>query len=116
VLPCSFQHGTYRAQAATPGPRHMRFLDDDAVANLVVVSTVPDDEEGRHRPEWEGSEMVAATLVQFPTPYVAGHDDRWDENAAFIAYARTDVPRLVAGVRRLRALLENPHHDDGRSC
>ncbi|MGV9384267.1 hypothetical protein ACWDRB_51210 [Nonomuraea sp. NPDC003707] len=31
--------------------------------------------------------MVAATLVQFPKPYIADPDDRWDENAAFIARA-----------------------------
>jgi hypothetical protein len=105
-----------RAESATPGPWYVRFLDDDAAANLVAVSTMPDDGEGRRWPEWEDRELVAATLVQFPTPYVAGPDDRWDENAAFIAHARSDVPRLIAEVRRLRALLENQRHDDGRSC
>ncbi|MEV4159250.1 hypothetical protein [Nonomuraea dietziae] len=108
-----------RAQAATPGPWHVRFLDDDAAANLVAVSTVPDTGGGERWPEWDNSEMVAATLVQFPKPYVASPDDRWDENAAFIAHARSDVPRLLAEVRRLRALLESAHHDDaddGRSC
>src|SRR4051794_37613525 len=85
-----------RAQAATPGPWHVRFLDDDAAANLVAVSTVPDTGRGERWPAWDDTEMVAATLVQFPKPYVAGPDDRWDENAVFIAHARSDVPRLLA--------------------
>ncbi|MGV9302516.1 hypothetical protein ACWDLG_04000 [Nonomuraea sp. NPDC003727] len=108
-----------RAQAATPGPWYVRFLDDDAAANLVAVSTVPDVGEGKRWPAWNGSEVVAATLVQFPRPYVAGPDDRWDENATFIAHARSDIPRLLAEVHRLRALLGSVHHegaDDGQSC
>ncbi|MGW5688385.1 hypothetical protein [Nonomuraea sp. NPDC003754] len=108
-----------RAQAATPGPWYVRFLDDDAAANLVAISTMPDAGGGERWPAWNGSEMVAATLVQFPRPYVAGPDDRWDENATFIAHARSDVPRLLAEIRRLRTLLESTHRDDaddGRSC
>lgn len=108
-----------RAQVATPGPWHVRFLDDDAAVNLVAVSIVPDTGRGERWPAWDDTEMVAATLVQFPKPYVAGPDDCWDENAAFIAHARSDVPRLLAEIRRLRALLESTHHDDaddGQSC
>ncbi|WP_433513647.1 hypothetical protein ACQP2T_60525 [Nonomuraea sp. CA-143628] len=101
-----------RTQAATPGPWYVRFLDDAYAANLVAVGTAPDT--GRHErwPRWHGNELVAATLIQSPEPYVVGSDDRWDENAAFMAHARSDVPRLLAEVRRLRALLGNPHRDD----
>ncbi|MBG0819589.1 hypothetical protein HS048_02295 [Planomonospora sp. ID91781] len=101
-----------RAQAATPGPWHARFLDDVHAANLVAVSTTPDVKRGCRWPEWDGSELVAATLVQFPEPYVTGPDDRWDANAVFIAHARSDVPRLLAEVRRLRALLDEARHGD----
>ncbi|GIH07198.1 hypothetical protein Rhe02_52650 [Rhizocola hellebori] len=31
-------------------------------------------------------------------------DDRWEQNAALIAVARSAVPRLIAEVRRLRRL------------
>jgi len=49
--------------------------------------------------------MVAATLVQQPC-HVDVADERWDENARFIANARQDVPRLIAEIRRLRRLLD----------
>jgi hypothetical protein len=39
--------------------------------------------------------------VQQPR-YVDLADGRWDENARFIAHARSDIPRLVAEIRRLR--------------
>ncbi|MEU2777495.1 hypothetical protein ABZ646_32530 [Streptomyces sp. NPDC007162] len=41
-------------------------------------------------------------------------DERWDENAAFIAMAREAVPRLVQEVRRLRELLEAADVDTDR--
>jgi hypothetical protein len=91
-------------EAATPGPWYVRFLDDDHAMNLVTVSTVPDAGRGERRPDFDHREVVAATLVQEPR-YVDVGDERWDENAQFIATARRDVPRLVAEVRRLRRLL-----------
>jgi len=30
-------------------------------------------------------------------------DERWDQNATFIASARADIPRLLSEVRRLRS-------------
>ncbi|MFE0131973.1 hypothetical protein ACFWY6_10410 [Streptomyces sp. NPDC059037] len=93
------------AAAATPGPWHMRQLDDDHAMSLVAVSTVPDTGRGERWPGFDHGEIVAATLVQQPR-YVDAADGRWDENARFIARARQDVPRLVAEVRRLRRLLE----------
>lgn len=94
-----------RASAATPGRWYVRQLDDDHAMGLVAVSTVPDTGLGERWPEFEHSELVAATLVQHPR-YVDGADERWDENAHFIAHARDDVPRLVAEIRRLRQLLD----------
>jgi hypothetical protein len=72
--------------------------------NLVAVSTVPDLGNSKYRPHFDHGEIVAATLVQAPR-YVDVADERWDENALFIANAREDVPRLLAEIRRLRALL-----------
>ncbi len=91
--------------AATPGPWYVRELDDDHAMCLVAVSTVPDTGLGERWPDFDRHEIVAATLVQQPR-YVGVGDERWDENAAFIAGARQDVPRLVAEVRRLNRLLE----------
>ena len=48
--------------------------------------------------------MVAATLVQHPR-FIDIADERWDQNADFIANARTDIPRLIADIKRLRELL-----------
>ncbi|GIJ77038.1 hypothetical protein [Micromonospora phaseoli] len=90
--------------AATPGPWFVRLLDDDHAMSLVAVSVVPGDGRGARWPDFDHREIVAATLVQQPR-YVDAGDERWDENAAFIAMARDAVPRLVAEVRRLRAQL-----------
>ncbi|MEV0374509.1 hypothetical protein AB0I10_32785 [Streptomyces sp. NPDC050636] len=49
--------------------------------------------------------MVAATLIQHPR-YIDVADERWDENAEFIAHAREDVPRLLAEITRLRRLID----------
>jgi hypothetical protein len=73
--------------------------------SLVAVSTSPDTGLGERwlRPDYE--EIVALTLAQDPR-YATTDDGLWEQNARFIANARHDVPRLVAEVRRLRALLE----------
>jgi hypothetical protein len=89
------------AQAATPGPWHVRDLDDDDAMSLVAVSTVPDTGRGERWPGFDHHEIIAATLVQQPR-YVDVADELWDENAAFIAAARQAVPRLITEIRRLR--------------
>lgn len=93
------------AAAATPGPWYMRLLDDKDAMGLVAVSTVPDIGRGERWPHFDYHEIVAATLVQQPR-YVDPADERWDENARFIAAARQAVPLLVDEVRRLRAQLD----------
>lgn len=94
--------------AATPGPWFVRNLDDDYAMNLVGVSTVENTGLGERWPEFDHGELIAATLVQQPR-YVDCADERWDENAAFIAMAREVVPQLVEEVKRLRRLLEHAH-------
>ncbi|WP_369248578.1 hypothetical protein [Streptomyces sp. R41] len=92
--------------AATPGPWFVRSLDDDYAMNLVAVSTVEDTGQGERWPNFDHREMIAATLVQHPR-YVDCADERWDENAAFIAMAREAVPQLVKEIKRLRRLLSS---------
>jgi hypothetical protein len=92
------------ANAATPGPWHVRQLDDDFAMSLVAISTIPDTGLGERWPDFDHHEIVAATLVQQPR-YVDVADERWDENAQFIAAARQSIPRLIAEIRRLRHLL-----------
>ena len=71
--------------------------------SLTAVSTTPDTGMGERWPDFDSSEIVAATLVQQPR-YLDHADGRWDQNALFIAHARSDVPRLVAEIKRLRSL------------
>jgi len=82
--------------AATPGPWHVRFMDDVHCMSAVAVSTKPDT--GKHESMraggWPGEEIVAATLIQEPS-YVIPSDDRWDENAALIANVRSALPELL---------------------
>ncbi|MBQ1023795.1 hypothetical protein [Micromonospora sp. C95] len=92
------------AHAATPGPWYVRQLDDDFAMCLVAISTTPDTGLGERWPDFDHHEIVAATLVQQPR-YVDVADERWDENAQFIASARQNIPRLIAEIRRLRPLL-----------
>jgi hypothetical protein len=47
--------------------------------------------------------VVAITLLQTPQFCCP---EKIEENSEFIAYARSDVPRLIAEVRRLNAELE----------
>ncbi|MBN6054223.1 hypothetical protein JYK22_19935, partial [Nonomuraea sp. RK-328] len=97
------------AEAATPGPWFVRHLDDEHAMNLVAISTVPDTGHHERWPDFDHHEIVAATLIQQPR-YVA--DERWDENAQFIANARQDIPRLIAEIKRLRQLLAEKGRPD----
>ncbi len=100
------------ARAATPGPWFVQGLDDVHAMNLVAVTTVPGTGPAKRWPDFDHREIVAATLVQQPR-YVDIADERWDENAHFIAAARNTMPLLVAEIRRLRRQLEDtPGKDD----
>lgn len=91
----------HRADAATSGPWQGQFVDDTYAMNLVAITT------GEIHEDWprDSANVVAATLVQGPERYASIADGRWDDNAAFIAHARDDVPRLLAEIARLRAEL-----------
>jgi hypothetical protein len=79
----------------------VRLLDDDQAMSLVAVTTHPDTNTAQRWPAFDGGVIVAATLVQHPR-YVDIADERWYENAAFIAMARESIPRLIDEVLRLR--------------
>ncbi|MEU0968435.1 hypothetical protein ABZ357_24460 [Streptomyces sp. NPDC005917] len=98
------EHIEELCSAATPGPWFVRNLDDGHAMSRVAVGTVEDIGRGERWPNFDHGELVAATLVQEPR-CVDCADERWDENAAFIAMAREAVPRLVEEVKRLRRLL-----------
>ena len=91
-----------RAEEATPPPWYVVFLDDDHAMNMTAVATVPDDGTHARWPEFDHEAIVAATLVQQPR-YVDIEDGRWDENAAFIAHARTDIPDLLVALDAAKA-------------
>lgn len=67
--------------------------------------------------------IAAATLVREPR-YVCCDDDRWDENAEFMAAAREIVPKLVEEVAAPRGVFENStarvqrmvHYASDRQC
>jgi hypothetical protein len=90
-----------RASSSTPGPWFVRFLDDDWAMNLVAVATAAESAAREGQLPLDAGLIVAATLIQHPQ-FVNISDELWDENAEFIAHARTDVPRLIAEIRRLR--------------
>ena len=91
-----------RLAATTPGPWYVRHLDDKDAMSLTAVSTTPDTGLGERWPDFDHAKIVAVTLVQEPR-YADVDDERWDQKAAFNAHPPTDVPRVVAVIRRLRA-------------
>lgn len=91
-----------RLEAATPGPWYAHNPDDAYAMNVYCVTTSPEEPDTQMGdPEEYCKEIVAMTLFQ--APRVVCHDaDRWEQDAAFIAHARTDVALLLDEVNRLR--------------
>ncbi len=96
-----------RADAATPGPWQVSFVDDTYAMNLVAITT------GEIHEDWprDSEKVVAATLVQGPERYVSISDGRWDANAEFIAHARDDIPRLLGEIAQLQTELRGHVHE-----
>jgi hypothetical protein len=95
------EHLLQLARKATPTPWYVRHLDDSDAMNLIAISTARDSGQGERFPNFNASEIVAATLVQAPR-YVDIADGKWDENAAFIAAAASAIPLLVEELLALR--------------
>src|SRR6185436_15609990 len=97
-----------REAQATPGPWYAHRTDDEVHSNARYVSIEPSDFRHDNKTRmWAGSQqqarpedVIAITLLQNPQLAIA---DACDENTLFLAHARTDIPRLVTEVRRLRA-------------
>jgi len=90
------------AERATPGPWFVRQLDDSNAMSFIAVGTTPPDDTRPRWPHFDGSSLIAATLVQEPR-YVDIADGRWEENARFIASVRSALPRLLAELKRRRS-------------
>jgi len=100
-----------RASKAILGPWFIHYTDDACAANARYISNAPGS--GRHdqkrglaedNPSQARSKtVIAITLLQNPLLCRA---PLYNENADFIAQARTDVPRLVAEIKRLRGILQ----------
>lgn len=89
------------SKRATPTPWHVRLLDDAEAMTLISISTRPGTGNQERWPDFNATEIVAATLIQSPR-YVDVNDSRWQENAEYIAAAATFLPSLVAELLELR--------------
>lgn len=109
----------------TASPWYVSFLDDSFFMNCVAVTTKPvdyhavlplDDEDESIR-----NSIVATTLLQADIgkedPFVVVDVDeyaydqpdkggRWDEDAAFIAFARNDAEQAIEDMELLLSMLE----------
>lgn len=90
--------------AATRGPWYDHNTDDEMHMNAYAVSTSPvepcvDTDERIN----DHAIIVAITLLQTPR-VVCTSDGRYEQNAAFIAAARTALPALIAELRRIQAI------------
>ena len=84
-----------KAKAATPGAWHIIEADDERFMSVDYVATTPEDATPEN--------VIAVTLLQSPRVACIA-DEKWDENAAFIAAANpAAVLRLVGMVRAFAA-------------
>ncbi len=92
------------ARAATPGPWYSHNVDDAAFMNVYLVSdSKTEPEMGDMSGLVEHGKVIALTLYQAPR-VVCHADERWSENADYIAAANpARVLALLARVRRQAA-------------
>lgn len=108
ITPAELDAIEARANAATDGPWYVRNTDDDHCMSGSYVGTERGPGEGHDGLNGlaiggnDPATVVAITCIQAPLLAMA---EREEENALFIAAARADIPRLVATVRELWALL-----------
>lgn len=80
--------------AASPGPWCVARQDDDHCMGLVAITNHCELVGDFDRNRLDGTQILAATLVQQP-PYVVPTDKRWEENAALIVAMRNALPELL---------------------
>lgn len=101
-----------KAKAATPGAWHIIEADDERFMSAVYVATTPEDATPGETPE----NVIAVTLLQSPRVACIA-DEKWDENATFIAAANpATVLRLVGMVRILGNQLETLQQSPRMNC
>jgi hypothetical protein len=83
-----------RAALATPGPWEARLETRWGTGGASCIDLNP-----------RGDEDAELYFAYAPLERVSP-DPRLDADLDFVAHARTDVPRLVAEIRRLRGLIE----------
>lgn len=112
LTPAERQAIRERAEAATAGPWYVRYTDDASFMCMTVICTT-DYGDGHDNKRFDNEpDVVAITLHQLMPRVGLGSDDCGDADSAFIAHARTDIPRLLndldaaeAEVERLQFLL-----------
>ncbi len=113
-----------RCEAATDGPWAWLSYGEKCYAYAVVTAT----QDERHHYEQVGGLLVSDGSSEFGMTDERGREVMVDENICeserqegrancqFIAHARTDLPRLIAEVERLRTALETIRRDHGQVC
>ena len=97
-----------RENATTPGPWVADHPDDGACMGAYAIRLANTPALGDfplQGPYEDRKNVVAITLLQRPR-YAEIHDWRGLQNANFIAHAKSDVPDLIAEVRRLKSALD----------
>ncbi len=79
---------------ATPGPWHIRRMDDDLCCGALAVATTPDGDDNAPLSDGQLHGVLAATLIQH-RDYVVPTDGRSRENAELIAAMRNALPELL---------------------
>lgn len=80
-------------EAATRGPWYVVRVDDDVCMNAFAVSTA--EQIADFTSDFgDEDKVVAITLLQSPL-FAAVRDERWFENAVFIAAAREGWPEAI---------------------
>ena len=91
-----------RAEMATPGPWHGTTVDSVAGGAIYGEAGWKVAEATIYPGGWANHPDNPGYLPAMPTTHI-----NTDTNAAFIAAARTDIPRLLATVKSMQSALDN---------
>lgn len=87
-----------RAEKATAGPWTMDRTREQIKGPRYTICNIAFDVDGRFEPEtYAAYKAIGGVADEDTNPFQ-------DEDAAFIAHARSDIPALIAEVERLQAL------------
>jgi hypothetical protein len=96
-----------RAKAATDGPWYAHNTDDSMFMNCYSVTT-SEREPDTEFFDGENCDKTVVAMTLYQERRIVCHEaGKWEEDSEFIAHARTDVPDLVAEVRRLNDLVRS---------